>query len=222
MPKLSPEDVAARKLRIEAAALALFKRRGFHGVGLRDVATKARVSLGNLYNHYRSKDDLYDSLLARLGAQFASPLSPLARYLATSRFPDDLEDFGRAVGQTLDEHLDFMTLIYADVTAFEGRHVRPFYDGLTARFRALLAARFEELRAQGRIAKGVDPAVAFTAVYMQFFNYFVVERMIGARGHMGLKDEAAIAALARLFREGVEGLFREGGRERSRKTGARR
>jgi AcrR family transcriptional regulator len=213
VPKLDAQTVAARKRKIEAAALVLFKRRGFHGVGLREIAKKARVSLGNLYNHYRSKDHLYESILARLGAEFASPLTPMATHLGQSRFPDDLEDFGRAVGQTLEEHADFLTLIYADISAFDGRHVRPFYDGLTDRFRLVLGRRFQELREQGRVAEGVDPAVAFTAVYMQFFNYFVVERMIGARGHMGLSDDEAIAALSRLFREGVERMFR--GEDRS-------
>ena len=208
MPKLAPEDVAARKRKIEDAALALFKQRGFHGVGLRAIARRARVSLGNVYNHYRSKEHLYESILARLAAEFASPASTLATYLASSRFPDDLEDLGRAVGQMVEDHADLMTLIYVDIAAFEGRHARPFYEGLTERFRFALGKRLRELEEQKRVAPGVDPAVAFTAVYMQLFNYFIVERMIGARGHMGLSDDEAIGALARLFREGVDRMFR--------------
>jgi hypothetical protein len=39
---------------------------------------------------------------------------------------------------------------------------------------------------------------------MQFFNYFIVERMIGARGHMGTTDEQAIETLAGIFRRGLE------------------
>ena len=208
MPKLDAQAIAVRKRRIEDAALVLFKRRGFHGVGLREIAKKARVSLGNVYNYYRSKEHLYESLIGRLAAEFASPVSTLAAYIGSSRFPDDLEGFGKAIGQMVEEHEDFLTLVYADIAAFGGRHARPFYEGLADRFRILLSARFAELKAEGRVAPGADPAVAFTAVYMQFFNYFVVERMIGARRHMGLSDPQAIDALARLFREGVERMYR--------------
>ena len=208
MPKLDPQAVAVRKRRIEDAALVLFKQRGFHGVGLRAIAKRARVSLGNVYNHYRSKESLYESILGRLAAEFASSESTLASYLGRSRFPDDIEDFGRTVGRMVEEHADLMTLIYVDIAAFDGRHVRPLYEGVTERFRFALSRRLGELEKQRRVAPGVDPAVAFTAVYMQFFNYFIVERMIGARGHMGLCDDEALGALARLFREGVERMFR--------------
>ncbi len=51
----SEKQQLARRQRIETAALKLFSKQGFHGVGLRDVAKAARVSLGNIYNHYTGK-----------------------------------------------------------------------------------------------------------------------------------------------------------------------
>lgn len=44
---------------------------------------------------------------------------------------------------------------------------------------------------------------AFLTVYMQFFNFFIVERMIGAQGHLGLDQDAAVAAIAAIFRRGL-------------------
>ena len=213
MPKLNTEKVARRKRKIEDAALVLFKRRGFHGVGLREIAVRARVSLGNLYNYYRSKEEIYESLLARLAAEFASPQSTMAAFMLSTRFPDDIEAFGRAIGRMVEEHADFLTLIYVDIAAFGGKHVRWHYAGLAERFRVVLAPRIAELEAEGRSSGKLDLAVAFTAVYMQFFNYFVVERMIGAERHMGLSDPRALRALAQLFRDGLDRLFAAHGRE---------
>lgn len=207
MPKLSPERIARRKRRVEDAALVLFRERGFHGVGIRDIAREAGVSLGNLYNYYAQKEDIFESILTRLYAEFGAPDSILAKYLGHSRFPDDIEEFGLAIGRMVEEHADYLTLVYVDIAEFDGRHVRPHYEGMAARFQLVMGERFSPLRGPDGGPPAVDPAVAFTAVYMQFFNYFVVEKMMGARGHMGLGDGDAVRAMSTVFQVGLKGLF---------------
>ena len=46
------------KSSIEDAALRLFVARGVAETSIRDIAVEARVSLGAMYNHYRSKEEL--------------------------------------------------------------------------------------------------------------------------------------------------------------------
>lgn len=204
MPRMSEDRINSRKRLVEDAAAELFKCKGFHGVGLREIADKAGVSLGNIYNHYASKDAIYESVIARLHARFIAVDQPLAQYLLRTRFPLDLEEFGQAVGHMVDANVDYLTLLYLDVVEFGGRHFRPHYQGLAARFDAVLKPHFDNLRAQGIFPPAVDPAVAFTLVYMQFFSYFIVERLIGATGHLGLDDPQAIKAISALFRHGLE------------------
>lgn len=52
----SPREVRAR--RIVAAATALFLEHGFHKTSVRMVADAAGVSMGNLYQYIRQKEDL--------------------------------------------------------------------------------------------------------------------------------------------------------------------
>lgn len=47
-----------RKLEIVDAAITCFLERGYHQTGVRDIAKQAGVSLGNLYNHFKSKESL--------------------------------------------------------------------------------------------------------------------------------------------------------------------
>jgi len=60
--KLFPLTRAARaeqtKLKIVEAAASCFIAKGFHQSSMRDIANTAGVSLGNLYNHFESKQDL--------------------------------------------------------------------------------------------------------------------------------------------------------------------
>lgn len=197
MPKLKEAQIQARKERVERGALALFRARGFHGVGLREVAAEAGVSIGNIYNHYAGKEELFEALLARLHADFSAPDTPLARYLEDCDFPEDLIALGAAVREMVEDHGDYLTLIYVDIAEFSGRHIRRYYDELRPIFRAAL-----ERRGEPRRCRGLSPEAALTAAYMQFSNYFIVERMIGARGHLGLDDDEAIAAIAAVYQRG--------------------
>lgn len=60
--KLFPLTRAAKaeqtKLKIVEAAASCFIAKGFHQSSMRDIANTAGVSLGNLYNHFESKQDL--------------------------------------------------------------------------------------------------------------------------------------------------------------------
>lgn len=49
---------AARRRKILEAAVMCFLENGFHQTGVRDIAARAEVSLGNLYNHFPGKHDV--------------------------------------------------------------------------------------------------------------------------------------------------------------------
>lgn len=59
-PTASKRDkaLAARRRKILEAAVLCFLENGYHQTGVRDIATKAGVSLGNLYNHFPGKHDV--------------------------------------------------------------------------------------------------------------------------------------------------------------------
>ena len=47
-----------RRHSIVEAAAHLFIGKGFHQTGMRDIAQQAGISLGNLYNHFKGKNDI--------------------------------------------------------------------------------------------------------------------------------------------------------------------
>jgi AcrR family transcriptional regulator len=48
--------------RIQQVATHEFLRNGYQEVTMRDIAKKSAISVGNLYNYYKNKEDLFDSL----------------------------------------------------------------------------------------------------------------------------------------------------------------
>jgi AcrR family transcriptional regulator len=49
---------AARRREILAAAATVFRRRGLHATGMRDIATELDMHVGNLYYYFRNKQEL--------------------------------------------------------------------------------------------------------------------------------------------------------------------
>ena len=92
----SAEAAAKTKDRIHEAAVALFTTQGFHGTGMREIAARAEVSLGNIYNHHKTKDQLFAALLDEYEARYTATDTPLAKALASFKGLDDLEALGDA------------------------------------------------------------------------------------------------------------------------------
>lgn len=58
MTGLREKKKSARKDRIFSAAVALFNKKGFSNTSMQDIAEKASLAVGTLYNYFPSKNDL--------------------------------------------------------------------------------------------------------------------------------------------------------------------
>lgn len=96
-PPNDPLAPPSSRDKILDVAEALFARRGFEGVGMREVADAAGLGKSSLFHHFRSKAQLYLAVLERLltqlddrlGVALAAPGSPLERL---DRLVDELVD----------------------------------------------------------------------------------------------------------------------------------
>ncbi|MCP9493660.1 MAG: TetR/AcrR family transcriptional regulator [Pyrinomonadaceae bacterium MAG19_C2-C3] len=203
MPKLSADVIETNKCRIETAAKELFITRGFHATSMRDIAARADTSLGNLYNYYRTKEGILESIIARYQTTIDARLQEMFADVDRPFDAATLKRFGRSIKSMVDEHKDYWLLMYIDVLEFENSHFRKMFVGLSTKLRKQFASEFGELKAEGSLVEGVDPAFGFTAVYMQFFSYFLVEKLFGGNRHFGISDEQVIDKLADIYCRGV-------------------
>jgi TetR/AcrR family transcriptional regulator, transcriptional repressor for nem operon len=67
--RVSREKAAENRERIIAAAGALFREKGFGGIGVADIMKAADLTHGGFYGHFNSKDDLVSQACQRVMAQ---------------------------------------------------------------------------------------------------------------------------------------------------------
>lgn len=89
---------AQRRNQILEAAVMCFLERGYHQTGVRDIANRAQVSLGNLYNHFPGKHDV----LVEIAMLERKEMDPFLKILAMrSPTPKVLDKFIRAYSKYL-------------------------------------------------------------------------------------------------------------------------
>lgn len=203
MPKLSQAVIEEKKVVIEDAANELFIKQGFHATSMRDISKTAGVSLGNLYNYFQTKEAILESIISKYQKTIDQKLQDIFVQSDEPLEPDNLLAMGQMVKDLVNNHHDFWLLMYIDVLEFQNRHFRKMFEGLTDNLRRRFNDYFEELNFKGYLHDKVDPAVGFTAIYMQFFNYFLVEKLFCGNTHFGLDDDEVIESLTEIFCRGI-------------------
>ena len=73
------EATASSRDKILEVAEALYARRGFAGVGMREVAEAAGLGKSSLFHHFRSKAQLYLAVVERVLARIEERVQPIVR-----------------------------------------------------------------------------------------------------------------------------------------------
>jgi len=191
--------------RILGAASDLFTRQGFHGTSTRDIAAQAGVSLGNIYNYFGTKEEVFVSLLEKYEKEYFSPDQPLIKALSATAFPDNIENLGFASREMVEKFSAYILLIYVDVVEFEAKHVNKMFARMRLGYAAALksAEAKPQHKPRSRVAPDIDPVAALMMVTWNYFNYFIMEKLFKVKGHYGLGDTEAIKLFARVFKRGI-------------------
>jgi AcrR family transcriptional regulator len=200
MPRLLDGTIEKNKLKIERAALQLFTRKGFHGTTVREIAKRAGVSMGKLYIYYETKEDIFIDLVHDLGRKMETIRQTELIPLMESLDPDSLCKLAKAIGKVVSENLDYWRLMYIDVVEFRHKHFIHSFREIAGGLRMYANAVIR--KSSVIFPEGVDPSLAYTAIYLQFFTYFLAEELFGAKRHLGLSDEEAIKQLVLLYTGG--------------------
>jgi AcrR family transcriptional regulator len=185
------------------AALELFSHHGFGATSVRDIASQAGVSTGNVYHHFPDKDTIFRTLLDQYWKAIDDPDLPFNRALVTGTFPDNLEELGHASRELVSKFRRHVALIYVDVVEFEGSHIRKFYSDMARRFADFMQVHGRPAEISARLRPGISPLSAVMLASRFYLNFFAVELLFGVPDHFGKNTDAVIREIADILRNGM-------------------
>jgi AcrR family transcriptional regulator len=126
MRTVNPERFEARRRHVREAALACFKRKGFHQASMADICAEAAMSPGNLYRYYDSKEAIIAAICEEDRRQLTARLERLGA--SGNLFDSMLELAGEAMSASDPEKRRFGCEVLAEaarnarVAEIVGRH----------------------------------------------------------------------------------------------------
>src|SRR4051812_17829642 len=100
------------------AAEAVFGQSGLNGARMEDIAARAGVSVGTLYNHFEDRDALLSALVVSRREDLLNRLDEVLAAHDKEPFGGQLEHFVRAVLEHFDSHKAFLAIL------LESEHAR--------------------------------------------------------------------------------------------------
>jgi AcrR family transcriptional regulator len=162
LPRRRDEARALFRNAILDAAEAVFAEHGFHGARIQDIAARARIAVGTVYNHFADKDEVLAALLEERTEEILAQL--LARGDDPSGFRERLEARVARMLAYVDKHRAFFLIanehgLFAGTAAPGARAAsRPLLQ--VEKFRALFLALVEEGIASGDLEPLAAEALA--------------------------------------------------------------
>lgn len=198
-----------KRQRILNVSISEFAARGFVAANINDIAKKAGISIGSLYNYFASKDDLYMAI-ADEGFRILEKLISTID-LSTGTVFDKIEKLVRAT-QEYSRKYPELTQIYHDLTSQSLSHMSARLskkmEEITARYYRHIIA---DAKKEGLVGEDVNEWTAafcldnlFLVLQYSYTSKYFMERMKIFAGHDALdNDERIIKGVMRFIRGGL-------------------
>ncbi len=108
------------RVQIEDAAIELFMENGYHGTSMRQIAEHAGLALGGIYNHFKSKDEIFEAIIVD-----KHPYKRILPFILEAE-GDTMEEFlsnaARVVIKELTSQPYYVKLMLIEIVEFNGTH----------------------------------------------------------------------------------------------------
>ncbi len=104
------------------AAYALFVKKGFHGTSVRQIADRADLALGGIYNYFENKEEIFAAVLDAY-----HPYRVILPALESVE-GETIEDFVGGAAEQVRQQMEgagsrLLPLIFIEAVEFQGRHL---------------------------------------------------------------------------------------------------
>ncbi|HTQ26113.1 MAG TPA: TetR/AcrR family transcriptional regulator [Candidatus Binataceae bacterium] len=153
-----------REQRILVAARHLFDRKGYAGTAMEDIAGRANLAVGTLYNYFPSKDDLLLAIMRR----DSDHVIALAERILAAPPADPVEAIAALADAFIqsiaaEERMLWREVFAASIASYETLGARMF--ALDARMIEMFGAMIDKLKERRQLAAEIDSPRAAGLLY---------------------------------------------------------
>jgi len=161
------------RLAIEDAALELYMEHGYHATSMRQIADEAGLALGGIYNHFKSKEDIFAAIIID-----KHPYKKILPIILESSGGENLEGFLKGAMDIILKELGsqpyYMKLMLIELVEFNGKHGASLLKVLVPEVLPV----FEKLIKSRKDLRVTNPAMLMRSFIGMILSYFITGMLI--------------------------------------------
>jgi AcrR family transcriptional regulator len=167
--KDSPTKGETTRLAVEDAAIELFMEQGYHATSMRQIADRAGLALGGIYNHFASKDEIFEAIIVdkhpyrRILPLVVEAQGETAEEFLRSAFKIAVTELGNDPA--------FMKLMLIEIVEFNGKHGA----GMLKEIAPKVLPVFEQMLKVRKGLRITNPAMFLRSFFGMIISYFITE-----------------------------------------------
>lgn len=162
----------ATRIAIEDAAIVLFMEQGYHATSMRQIAERADLALGGIYNHFASKEDIFAAIIVdKHPYRKVLPIILAAKGETVEEF---FRNAAKFVIQELSGNPEYMHLLLIEIVEFKGVHGKLMLREIAPEMLPI----FQKLVKSRQALRTKNPALLMRSFFGMIVSYFITEMVI--------------------------------------------
>jgi len=108
------------RIQIEDAAIELFMEQGYHATSMRQIAERAELALGGIYNHFAGKEELFEAII--VDKHPYRRILPAILEIQGDTVEEFLKNAAHVIIKELKSEPYFIKLMLIEIVEFNGKH----------------------------------------------------------------------------------------------------
>jgi len=165
--KIKKGDVT--RLAIEDAAIELFMEQGYHATSMRQVADRTGLALGGIYNHFKSKDEIFEAII--VDKHPYKRILPLVMEAQGETAEEFLRNAFKISVTEIGKNPVYLKLMLIEIVEFNGKHGA----GMLKEIAPRVLPVFEQMLKVRKGLRIANPAMFLRTFFGMIISYFITE-----------------------------------------------
>ena len=172
MEKEKTKKGEVTRLAIEDAAMSLFLEQGYHATSMRQIADRTGLALGGIYNHFTSKDEIFQGII--VDKHPYKKLLPAILAAEGETVDEFFKNAATIIITELSKQPEFINLMFIELVEFKGKHGSLMLREIAPKVLPV----FEKIVKSRKNLRVTNPAVLMRSFFGMIISYFVTEMII--------------------------------------------
>ncbi|MCC7188910.1 MAG: TetR/AcrR family transcriptional regulator [Anaerolineales bacterium] len=172
MPKDKLTKGETTRLAIEDAAMELFLTQGYAATSMRQIADKVGLALGGIYNHFSSKDEIFEGII--IDKHPYKQILPAVIAAEGETAEEFYKNAAHIVISEMGKRPEFVNLMFIEMVEFKGKHGAPLLRELAPKALPI----FERVIKDRKDLRVTNPALLMRSFIGVCLSYLVTEMLI--------------------------------------------